>query len=52
MDHWEAHFRVKWERGAVIAQHAPAVFLQSKGETETADDLDWLGKLWLRGDDD
>jgi hypothetical protein len=52
MDHWEAHFRVKAESDAIVARHALATFLQSKGESQTADDLSWLGKLWLEGDDD
>lgn len=51
MDHWEAHYRVKWEREAIIARHALSTFIQSKGEDVSADDLAWLGREWLRDED-
>jgi hypothetical protein len=53
MDHWEAHYLIKWEREAIIARHALAAFVSSKSEEQTtADDLTWLGQQWLKDDDD
>lgn len=52
MDHWEAHYRVKWEREAILARHALAVQVSSADNPVTADDLEWLGREWLKDEDD
>ena len=46
MDHWEAHYRVKWEREAMVHR---ATYEATAGVP--FDDTKWIGNLWF-GDED
>ncbi len=46
MDHWEAHYLVKWEREAIVPKYQ-----LSAASGADPSELNWLGKLWFEDED-
>lgn len=47
MDHWEAHYLVKWERDAFVPR-----FLYAADIGVPFDETEHLGREWFKDDDD